>query len=75
MHTMDSLTGILTLLLLYVCYRWSDSADRHSTTRQRLIRAEGRIADLQDQLRCRNADVERLESQVSALTDVLDDEP
>jgi hypothetical protein len=71
MHTMDSITGLLTLLLLYVCYKWSDSADRHCTTRQRLIRSEARIADLQDQLRCRHADIERLESQVSSFSDAL----
>jgi hypothetical protein len=73
MHTMDSITGLLILLLLYVCYKWSDSADRHCTTKQRWIRAEGRIADLQDQLRCRHADIERLESQVSALSYELTD--
>jgi hypothetical protein len=63
----------LFALVLIVSNRWAAAADRCHDMQQQLQHAEGRIDGLQYLLRCHVADIERLKSQVSALSNELED--
>jgi hypothetical protein len=62
----------LFVLVLIASNRWAAAADRCHDMQQQLQHAEDRIAGLQYLLRCHVADIERLESQVSAISHSLD---
>jgi DNA repair ATPase RecN len=63
----------LFALVLIASHRWAAAADRCHALKQELKRAEGRIDGLQYLLRCHVADIERLGSQVSALSNELEE--